>query len=178
MSPTQHHAAVGVCQCAWWWSSPWSCTNMIVNKLQVTLACGWYTTSLPHPDESVDGDWLPNASCGIISDSFFLLVSPTWHSKLYALGVCDLLILLPCHMGSHMPSSEDSHPFLRGGCSYARSLSWLKTVPTEPCSAQQHFNVTLVFLLVLVYSDTNPSRHGNIRVLSNGFFSIRIMSLV
>ena len=38
------------------------------------------------------------------------------------------LSLLPCHMGSHILSSEDKSAFLKGGYCYARSSSWLKIV--------------------------------------------------
>ena len=42
-----------------------------------------------------------------------------------------------------MPSSEDVSLFLECGCCYARSLSCLYIVPTELCSAEQHFGVAL-----------------------------------
>ena len=32
------------------------------------------------------------------------------------------IVLLPCHMGTHMPYLEDLSPFLEGGCCYSRSL--------------------------------------------------------
>ena len=38
--------------------------------------------------------------------------------------------LLPCILGSHTRSLEDLSPFLEDGCCHARSLSWLKIVPT------------------------------------------------
>ena len=38
------------------------------------------------------------------------------------LRVGEVMQILPLHMGSHTPSSEDLYPFLEGGCSYARSL--------------------------------------------------------
>ena len=42
--------------------------------------------------------------------------------------VCVTIFSFPCHMHSHMLSSEDLSPFLEGGCCYTRSLSWLKKV--------------------------------------------------
>ena len=54
-----------------------------------------------------------------------------------AKGLCMwpfLKLLLPCHMGSHISSSEDLSPVLESGCCYARNLSWLKIVPAELCS--------------------------------------------
>ena len=39
-------------------------------------------------------------------------------------------ILLPCHMSTHTPSSGELSAFLEGRCCHARSVSWLKIVPT------------------------------------------------
>ena len=65
----------------------------------------------------------------------------------------------PCHNGSHTQSLENSSPFLEDSMllkHYAQSLSWLKwsTHPHKLCSAYQHFNVALVFLLWSVFCDT------------------------
>ena len=52
------------------------------------------------------------------------------HSTGWEDCVCDRF-LLPHHVGSHTSSLDDLFQFsLEGGCCYAGSLSWLKTVPT------------------------------------------------
>ena len=41
-----------------------------------------------------------------------------------------IYFLLPRHMGIRTSSSDDLFLFLEDGCYYAKSLSWLKNVPT------------------------------------------------
>ena len=47
-----------------------------------------------------------------------------------------ILFELYCHMGSHTSSSEDLPPFLEEGCCSARSLWWLKIVPSNVCRSK------------------------------------------
>ena len=63
-------------------------------------------------------------------------------------------------MGSHTPSSEDLSPFLDDGGRCARSLWWLKLVPTELGSAQQQCNVAVLLLLVSVSRDAAKTKAG------------------
>ena len=55
-------------------------------------------------------------------------------------------------MDSHTQSSDDISPFLEGRFCYARTLSWLKTVPTHPCSTWRHFVIALFSFFVVTQS--------------------------
>ena len=56
------------------------------------------------------------------------------HWQMLSIGwedcLCGHFVTIPSLVGSHTSSSEDLAPFLEGGCSYAKRLSWLKIVPT------------------------------------------------
>ena len=45
-----------------------------------------------------------------------------------------IFFLLPLHMGSLTPSSEDLFPFLEGGVCYSRSFLWLTMFPNNYAS--------------------------------------------